>query len=50
MNFMRSGNSDNTKFYTILGVDKNADDTAIKKAYRKACVRGEYRHPDKVKI
>lgn len=31
-------------FYEILGVDKSADDTAIKKAYRKAAI--QY-HPDK---
>ena len=34
MNFMRNGNSGDTKLYDILGVDKTADDTTIKKAYR----------------
>lgn len=28
-------------------MDKKADSNAIKKAYRIACVKGEYRHPDK---
>jgi DnaJ homolog subfamily A member 2 len=38
---------DNETFYKILGVDKKADSNAIKKAYRVACVKGEYKHPDK---
>jgi molecular chaperone DnaJ len=31
-------------FYEILGIDKNADETTIKKAYRKAAIE---HHPDK---
>lgn len=31
-------------YYTLLGVDKKADDAALKKAYRKAAVKW---HPDK---
>lgn len=34
--------------YEIIGIEPGCKDTnEIKKAYRKACVRGEYRHPDK---
>ena len=35
---------DNTKFYTILGVEKNADLAAIKKAYFKLA---RTHHPDR---
>ena len=31
-------------FYEILGVDKNADETTIKKAYRKVAMQF---HPDR---
>lgn len=32
------------KYYTLLGVEKNADDTQIKKQYRKLAMKY---HPDK---
>ena len=32
------------KYYTLLGVDKNADETQIKKQYRKLAMK---HHPDK---
>jgi len=35
---------DNSRYYELLGVDKNADDDKIKKAYRKKALR---MHPDK---
>lgn len=39
-----SGPVDNEELYKILGVDKNADDEAIRKAYRKLALTN---HPDK---
>ena len=37
-------NVDNNKYYKILGVDKNANEKDIKKAYRRQAV---IHHPDK---
>jgi len=35
------------KLYNIIGVEKNASTQDIKKAYRKACLKGDYKHPDR---
>merc|ERR1740123_417093 len=40
----RQKNADTTKFYKTLEVDKDANDSEIKKAYRKLAVK---HHPDK---
>eukprot|EP00291_Cryptomonas_curvata_P026829 CAMPEP_0172175338 /NCGR_PEP_ID=MMETSP1050-20130122/14171_1 /TAXON_ID=233186 /ORGANISM="Cryptomonas curvata, Strain CCAP979/52" /LENGTH=452 /DNA_ID=CAMNT_0012847427 /DNA_START=1 /DNA_END=1355 /DNA_ORIENTATION=+ len=36
--------SDNTKYYKQLGIEKDADETEIKKAYKRAAIKN---HPDK---
>jgi hypothetical protein len=40
----RQANTDNTRYYTILGVSRDASDSDIKKAHRKAALK---HHPDK---
>ena len=35
---------DNKRYYELLGIDQNANDAQIKKAYRKKCLK---EHPDK---
>ena len=40
----RSKNVDTTKLYEVLGVEKDADQKVLKKAYRKLCLK---HHPDK---
>lgn len=37
----------NSRLYDILGIKKDANDKAIRKAYLKRSTAGEYRHPDK---
>ncbi len=40
----RQADADTTALYKMLGIDKNASDSDIKKAYRKAAMEN---HPDK---
>ena len=44
---MKEQNVDTQELYNILGVDKKADLNEIKKQFKKSCIKGEYRHPDK---
>ena len=43
----RPQRSDNTKYYKILGADKNATDQELKKLHRKLALK---HHPDKTGI
>lgn len=45
--FGRRKQKQDTELYDILGVSKTASDSEIKKAFNKASLKGEYRHPDK---
>lgn len=44
---MHRPRANDTRYYDILGVDKNASDAEIKKAHRKAALK---HHPDKGKF
>ena len=38
---------DNNKFYKILGIEKNATSSQIRKAYLSKSIKGPFRHPDR---
>ena len=38
---------DTTKFYKILGIDKNSTSSQIRKAYLSKSIKGPFRHPDR---
>ena len=40
-------NTDSSRLYKILNISKDATPTDIKKAYRRASMKGDYRHPDR---